>query len=187
MLWGVKRHNENLLQAGPLGNVQSDILFQKDSSTSTLGKGWPFPRRIYFNGDECIMPYSDAYSYLSDTSSPNAKSPATSSRRTISPLVVASIGGSLGGIFVLIVGFLLFRRRRKKSNIVDTKSIGHLLWFHKSRSINTDISLLPTFRSLKFSLEEMKLATSNFDDSFVIGTGGFGNVYKGYVETKHTL
>ncbi|KAK1364107.1 hypothetical protein POM88_039668 [Heracleum sosnowskyi] len=67
MLWGVKGHNDNLLQAGRLGNVQSDILFRKDSSTFTSGKGWAFPRRIYFNGDNCVMPPPDAYPYLPHT------------------------------------------------------------------------------------------------------------------------
>lgn len=85
MLWGVKRHNDDLLQAGLLGNVQSDILFRKDSSTFTLEKGWAFPRRIYFNGDNCVMPPPDAYPYLPHTSLVNTSSPSTSSRNTISP------------------------------------------------------------------------------------------------------
>lgn len=80
MLWGVKRHNDNLLQAGLLGNVQSDILFRKDSSTFTFDNGWAFPRRIYFNGDSCVMPPLDAYPYL-----PHTSSPETSSRNTIAP------------------------------------------------------------------------------------------------------
>ncbi|KAK4742125.1 hypothetical protein SAY87_000126 [Trapa incisa] len=64
MLWGVKFYNDLLMQAGPLGNVQSEILFRKDPSTFTLEKGWAFPRRIYFNGDNCVMPPPDAYPWL---------------------------------------------------------------------------------------------------------------------------
>ncbi|GFZ21048.1 COBRA-like protein 1 precursor [Actinidia rufa] len=56
MLWGVKFYNDFLNQAGPLGNVQSELLFRKDASTFTFEKGWAFPRRIYFNGDNCVMP-----------------------------------------------------------------------------------------------------------------------------------
>ena len=61
MLWGIKFHNDLLMEAGPYGNVQSEILFRKDQSTFTFDKGWAFPRRIYFNGDNCVMPPPDAY------------------------------------------------------------------------------------------------------------------------------
>ncbi|KAM7516689.1 hypothetical protein LguiA_006272 [Lonicera macranthoides] len=69
MLWGVKFYNDLLMQAGSLGNVQSELLFRKDKSTFTFEKGWAFPRRIYFNGDNCVMPPPDAYPYLPNTSS----------------------------------------------------------------------------------------------------------------------
>lgn len=64
MLWGVKFYNDLLTQAGPSGNVQSELLFLKDKSTFTFDKGWAFPRRIYFNGDNCVMPPPDLYPYL---------------------------------------------------------------------------------------------------------------------------
>lgn len=69
MLWGIKFYNDLLMQAGPLGNVQSELLFRKDQSTFTFEKGWAFPRRIYFNGDNCVMPPPDSYPWL-----PNAGS-----------------------------------------------------------------------------------------------------------------
>ncbi|KAI5660041.1 hypothetical protein M9H77_28834 [Catharanthus roseus] len=68
MLWGIKFYNDLLMQAGPSGNVQSELLFRKDNSF-TFDKGWAFPRRIYFNGDNCVMPPPDSYPYL-----PNAGS-----------------------------------------------------------------------------------------------------------------
>lgn len=64
MLWGVKYYNDLLMEAGPLGNVQSELLFRKDTATFTFDKGWAFPRRIYFNGDNCVMPPPDAYPWL---------------------------------------------------------------------------------------------------------------------------
>lgn len=69
MLWGVKYYNDLLMEAGPYGNVQSELLFKKDPSTFTFEKGWAFPRRIYFNGDNCVMPPPDSYPWL-----PNAAS-----------------------------------------------------------------------------------------------------------------
>ncbi|XP_039020354.1 COBRA-like protein 2 [Hibiscus syriacus] len=69
MLWGVKFYNDLLSQAGPLGNVQSELLFRKDKETFTFEKGWAFPRRIYFNGDNCVMPPPDSYPWLPNASS----------------------------------------------------------------------------------------------------------------------
>ncbi|KAJ4900872.1 COBRA-like protein 2 [Raphanus sativus] len=69
MLWGIKFYNDFLSQAGPVGNVQSELLFRKDPSSFTFEKGWAFPRRIYFNGDNCVMPPPDSYPWL-----PNAAS-----------------------------------------------------------------------------------------------------------------
>ncbi|KAF5730206.1 COBRA-like extracellular glycosyl-phosphatidyl inositol-anchored protein family isoform 2 [Tripterygium wilfordii] len=68
MLWGVKSYND-VLKAGPRGNVQAELLFRKDESTFTFGKGWAFPRRIYFNGDYCVMPPSNSYPWLPNFSS----------------------------------------------------------------------------------------------------------------------
>lgn len=69
MLWGVKFFNDLLSQAGQLGNVQSELLFRKDRATFTFEKGWAFARRIYFNGDNCVMPPPDAYPWLPNGSS----------------------------------------------------------------------------------------------------------------------
>ncbi|XP_050907566.1 COBRA-like protein 1 isoform X1 [Lathyrus oleraceus] len=69
LLYGVKFYNDFLMQAGPIGNVQSELLFQKNISMFSFEKGWGFPRRIYFNGDNCVMPPPDAYPWL-----PNAGS-----------------------------------------------------------------------------------------------------------------
>lgn len=69
MLWGIKFYNDFLSEAGSNGNVQSELLFRKDASTFTFEKGWAFPRRIYFNGDNCVMPPPDAYPWLPNASS----------------------------------------------------------------------------------------------------------------------
>ncbi|XP_057447752.1 COBRA-like protein 1 [Lotus japonicus] len=75
MLWGIKFFNDLLMQAGPLGYVQSDLLFGKDKSTFTFHEGWAFPRRIYFNGDNCVMPPPDVYPRLPNAGSQQKASP----------------------------------------------------------------------------------------------------------------
>ncbi|XP_049387361.1 protein COBRA-like [Solanum stenotomum] len=69
MLWGKELYNDVLMQAGPLGNVQSELLFAKDSSTFTFKNGWAFPHTVYFNGDYCVMPHPDSYPSLPNGSS----------------------------------------------------------------------------------------------------------------------
>lgn len=68
IFWGVKYYNDMLMQAGPDGNVQSEILFKKDSRF-TLANGWGFPQHILFNGDECVLPSPDQYPTLPSSSS----------------------------------------------------------------------------------------------------------------------
>lgn len=69
MLWGIKFYNDLLMQAGPRGNVQSEILFRKEKATFSFEKGWAFPQRIYFNGDNCVMPPPDTYPWLPNVAS----------------------------------------------------------------------------------------------------------------------
>lgn len=52
------------MEAGPQGNIQSELLLEKDAQTFTFKQGWAFPRKVYFNGDECMLPPLDAYPYL---------------------------------------------------------------------------------------------------------------------------
>ncbi|XP_066378624.1 COBRA-like protein 5 [Miscanthus floridulus] len=78
MFYGLKFYNDLLMEAGPFGNVQSEVLMRKDARTFTFSQGWAFPRKIYFNGDECKMPPPDSYPYL-----PNA-APAAASQLIVS-------------------------------------------------------------------------------------------------------
>ncbi|OIT29689.1 PREDICTED: COBRA-like protein 4 isoform X1 [Nicotiana attenuata] len=64
MFYGMKFFNDLLMEAGPSGNVQSEVLLQKDKDTFTFKQGWAFPRKVYFNGDECMLPPPDTYPYL---------------------------------------------------------------------------------------------------------------------------
>lgn len=85
MFWGIEFYNDMLLQAGESGNVQTEMLLQKDSGIFTFREGWGFPRRILFNGDECVMPLPDDYPRLPN----NAHTAASSSAcRIFLPLLL---------------------------------------------------------------------------------------------------
>ncbi|KAJ1272053.1 hypothetical protein BS78_06G174000 [Paspalum vaginatum] len=58
MFWGIQYYNEMLLQDG---NVQTEMILEKNKSDFTFSGGWAFPRRVYFDGHECVMPPADQY------------------------------------------------------------------------------------------------------------------------------
>ncbi|CAL5441962.1 unnamed protein product [Camellia sinensis] len=80
MFYGMKFYNDLLMEAGPLGNVQSELLLQKNKETFSFKQGWAFPRKIYFNGDECKFPPPDAYPSLPNNAKVNPVSYFTLTR-----------------------------------------------------------------------------------------------------------
>ena len=73
MFYGTKYYNDLLMEAGPTGNVQSEVLLQKDKDTFTFKQGWAFPRKVYFNGDECMLPPPDTYPFLPNSAPANLR------------------------------------------------------------------------------------------------------------------
>ncbi|KAL6135497.1 hypothetical protein ACLB2K_067725 [Fragaria x ananassa] len=54
--------------------------------------------------------------------------------------------------------------------------------FSTTKSTKSRGSSLPSELCRHFSVAEIKAATQNFNHVFIIGVGGFGNVYKGYID-----
>ncbi|KAJ9140574.1 hypothetical protein P3X46_031206 [Hevea brasiliensis] len=77
MFYGVEDYNDLLLEAGPDGNVQSEMLLGKDKNRFTFHRGWSFPLKIYFNGDECMMPPPDSYPFLPNSANLNLVASST--------------------------------------------------------------------------------------------------------------
>ncbi|KAG8368816.1 hypothetical protein BUALT_Bualt15G0086100 [Buddleja alternifolia] len=67
MFYGIQYYNDMLLQSGENGNVQTEMLLHKDPGIFTFREGWAFPRKISFNGEDCVMPSPDDYPRLPNT------------------------------------------------------------------------------------------------------------------------
>lgn len=92
--------------------------------------------------------------------------------------IVIIAGSVLGGVFLLsMLVFLVLRKRKTR------KGIGH--GYQASTFTTTtkiEASSLPADLCRRFTLPEIKTATNDFDIVLRIGVGGFGNVYKGYID-----
>ncbi|KAG8662358.1 receptor-like protein kinase FERONIA isoform X2 [Manihot esculenta] len=101
----------------------------------------------------------------------------------------AIIGGAVSGFLVLsFLFFFIFRRRLKvkNSDSSDAPSWWGPFAVSSTKSAKTQGSTLPSDICRRFSLAEIKEATNNFDSVFIIGVGGFGNVYKGLINDGAT-
>ncbi|KAG5223753.1 receptor protein kinase FERONIA [Salix suchowensis] len=118
--------------------------------------------------------------YDSPTSTPpSAASSKPNSRRRTATIFAAAVSGL---VVVSVLFFLIFRRRVLKfKEWVSGGGTSKLspAFSSSTKSMNTQRSSLPFDLCHNFSLAEIIAATKNFDDSFIIGVGGFGNVYKG--------
>ncbi|KAM0033451.1 putative protein kinase RLK-Pelle-CrRLK1L-1 family [Helianthus debilis subsp. tardiflorus] len=85
--------------------------------------------------------------------------------------IIGDIGGALVLLSILVLIVFQKRRRSKRNDATDNKS---------------SYSTLPSDRCRRFSLTEVRAATNGFNDDFVIGIGGFGKVYKGYIDNAAT-
>ncbi|KAK2643281.1 hypothetical protein Ddye_025044 [Dipteronia dyeriana] len=104
-------------------------------------------------------------------------------------IIIAVVVGVVSSFVTVSVVFLFIRRRRisKVNEYSGSHSAGKSWWGRFSsfttttKSTKSNGSSLPSDLCRHFSLSEMKAATNNFDKVFIIGVGGFGNVYKGFI------
>jgi serine/threonine protein kinase len=107
------------------------------------------------------------------------------------------VGGVVGGLVVLALGFCLFVicRRKRTAGKDAGMSDGHSGWLPlslyghshtsssaKSHTTGSYASSLPSNLCRHFSFAEIKAATNNFDESLILGVGGFGKVYRGEID-----
>ena len=135
MFFGTKFYNDLLMEAGPSGNVQSEVLLQKDQKTFTFKQGWAFPRKVYFNGDECMLPPPDSYPFL-----PNSARGSLASLSTLSLTILVLVLISVGWFDVILVGFQKQDQKMflYETMFLDVCKLNHCHWCNGSVLVDRD-------------------------------------------------
>ncbi|XP_057418996.1 probable serine/threonine-protein kinase PIX13 [Lotus japonicus] len=102
--------------------------------------------------------------------------------------------GELGGqsCHINASGSNQFRSDLSNTTTSNNTNTSSSLWDSENSQIIRDQDEFPCGRILDvanlrvFTLAEMKAATKNFSSNTVLGEGGFGTVYKGYIKDKTT-
>ncbi|KAK6928080.1 Malectin-like domain [Dillenia turbinata] len=131
-------------------------------------------------------------SKVSNESSPHPRKETTSESQSspMRAIIGATVGGVLAIVGVTVFCFFQILRRRRSTNkdlrITSAAKSSWVPFSFTSWQTKTSNSSLPSHLCRRFTLLEIRMATGDFDESFVIGTGGFGNVYKGVMDSGMT-
>lgn len=106
-------------------------------------------------------------------------------------LILIGVGGiGLLIVLVLVCSIIIWRHRKMKQygSHYKPSCFCCLLDHSKGKSlVGAKTSSLPDELCRRFSLDEIKAATCDFNEDLIIGVGGFGNVYKGFLDNGETI
>ncbi|KAK8589506.1 hypothetical protein V6N12_023901 [Hibiscus sabdariffa] len=105
--------------------------------------------------------------------------------RSNNTVVIAGAAGGSAAAFLVVALVVLAYRKRKPSGVDSHTSSWQPVHGNShttGESTSNHALALAQGLSRHFSISEIRQATKNFDDSNVIGVGGFGNVYKGVID-----
>ncbi|KAB2022389.1 hypothetical protein ES319_D07G207100v1 [Gossypium barbadense] len=107
---------------------------------------------------------------------PSVSSNSAGAKSKKRSLLIAGVGCAAGLIAIIsLLVCMAVRLQRKGTSLL-------CWWINQNGGKSTRTSLLPDELCRYFSLDEIKAATNNFHDDLVVGKGGFGKVYKGFMD-----
>ncbi|KAL0725155.1 hypothetical protein Bca4012_039754 [Brassica carinata] len=127
---------------------------------------------------------------------PNSIPQDVGNGKGMSHVLVITLGvvGSavLLAMFVAVVVLIIKRRNKRINELnVDTKSKPTDSWTQfplvTGSSHTRSATSLPSDLCRRFTIEEIKSATNDFEKELIVGVGGFGPVYKGRIDGGTTL
>ncbi|WOL06838.1 receptor-like protein kinase FERONIA [Canna indica] len=153
--------------------------------------------KIFLNcGASGTVVDGDGRNWTSDTGpehAPNKPDQAPDNNKTNKAPIGAIVGGVIGGGIVLLLAVLCLIRmskcQKKKKDKDAVTSDGPSAWTplslydnsHSAISVKTNTGL-PTNLCRHFTIAEIQAATNDFDESLLLGVGGFGKVYSGEID-----
>jgi hypothetical protein len=112
---------------------------------------------------------------------PNNEKPAGARKRNSKGAVPAAIAGTVGAFALLLLTcfgkYIICRWKEIARNYGLRNSNKHLMTPQQVEGNN-----LPSVMCHHFTFKQIQAATNNFDETFLLGKGGFGNVYRGKID-----
>eukprot|EP00850_Spirogloea_muscicola_P007832 SM000040S14844 [mRNA] locus=s40:701425:707634:+ [translate_table: standard] len=154
-------------------------------SLANSGDNFSIARFLPGNAKLCIPP--DAH-VLVQTGLPTCEGGSNGKGGNVGIIagIVAAVLGTLGAACLVATSIICCHCYRRKRRMERSQLlVGRMSRTRSTSSLNTHS--LGIMAGKDFTLGEMRRATKDFANSCIIGSGGFGNVYRGTLPTGHVV